>query len=246
MRKLLRSAKRKIVKRLGKDASFDKYNASFLNYQEAAKQAGIAPTYEKFPIFGEDTPHTGFDHHYVYQGPWVFEKLASIRPKKHVDIGSLINYIGFFSVLQPTVFVDIRPTKAEFTNFIEVEGSILNLPFEDNSLDSVSCLHVIEHIGLGRYGDPIDPLGTIHAAKELCRVLKPGGHLYVSTPVGREITYFNAHRVTSPQHILDYFGDLKLIAMDGILDSGKLVRNTTASRLAKNNYACGLFHFTKE
>jgi hypothetical protein len=29
----------------------------------------------------------------------------------------------------------------------------------DGYCDSLSCLHALEHFGLGRYGDPIDPRG---------------------------------------------------------------------------------------
>ena len=65
-----------------------------------------------------------------------------------------------------------------------------------------------EHIGLGRYGDPLDPLGTRKAAAELQRVLAPGGQLLFSLPVGRPRVEFNAHRVHDPHEVASWFDGL--------------------------------------
>jgi hypothetical protein len=45
-------------------------------------------------------------------------------------------------------------------------------------------MHVVEHVGLGRYGDPIDANGDAQAIKELKCVLWPGGVLYFVVPTG--------------------------------------------------------------
>jgi hypothetical protein len=56
-------------------------------------------------------------------------------------------------------------------------------------------MHVIEHIGLGRYGEALDPDGDLKAIRELVRVLAAGGNLLVVVPVGRPRIQFNAHRI---------------------------------------------------
>ncbi|MCP2789027.1 DUF268 domain-containing protein, partial [Salmonella enterica subsp. enterica serovar Typhimurium] len=84
----------------------------------------------------------------------------------------------------------------------------LGLP--DASLPSLSCLHVVEHVGLGRYGDPLDIAGSERALAELQRVLAPEGRLYLSVPVGRERICYNAHRVFSPRSIVDALSGLAL------------------------------------
>eukprot|EP00045_Choanoeca_perplexa_P014444 m.170029 g.170029 ORF g.170029 m.170029 type:complete len:319 (+) comp16678_c0_seq4:755-1711(+) len=51
-----------------------------------------------------------------------------------------------------------------------------------------------DHDGLGRYGDPLQPMGDLKAMR-LCRcVLKPGGKLLVSFPVGPDAVVYNLHR----------------------------------------------------
>ena len=107
-------------------------------------------------------------------------------------------FITTLSAFTQVVFLDIRPLQISIpVNCLA--GDILNLPFASNSVPSLSCLHVAEHIGLGRYGDNLNPLGTILACKELERVLLPGGNLYFSIPIGRQGVYFNAHEFMIPK-----------------------------------------------
>src|SRR5262249_34943075 len=120
------------------------------------------------------------------------------------------------------------------------------LPFADGGIPSLSCLHVIEHIGLGRYGDPLDPSGAERAAKELQRVLAPGGRLYLSTPVGRERVCFNAHRVFAPDTIVRIFSDLKPPHFAYVDDDGALHTSAAPDDARSLDYGCGLFRFAKE
>jgi SAM-dependent methyltransferase len=121
-----------------------------------------------------------------------------------------------------------------------VAGSVLDLPFADGSLESVSCLHVAEHIGLGRYGDPLDPLGTRNAAAELRRVLAPGGQLLFSLPVGRPRVESNAHRVHDPLEVRSWFADLELVEFAGVDDAQVFRRHRSLDELAGSTYACGM------
>ncbi|MCW5211926.1 DUF268 domain-containing protein [Desulfobulbus sp. TB] len=133
-------------------------------------------------------------------------------PKSHVDIGSHHTFVAHLSKVLPVTMVDIRPLALDMLSINFKKGSILSLPYPDNSLDSVSSLCVVEHIGLGRYGDPLDPDGTEKALQELKRVITPSGYLYISLPVDdRNITYFNAHRAFTEQYILDMFPDFDVV-----------------------------------
>ena len=119
-----------------------------------------------------------------------------------MDVGAQINWVTCLSAVVNTVTIDIRPLSRAFENLESRAGSILAMPFPDHSVPSLASLHVAEHIGLDRYGDPLDPLGTRKAISELARVVAVGGSLYFGQPVGRPQVYFNAHRVhhTSAHH----------------------------------------------
>ncbi len=118
--------------------------------------------------------------------------------------------------------------------------------FKKNSISSLSCLNVAEHIGLGKYGDKLDPYGTKKACGELAKILAPGGNLYFSGSVGYERVCFNAHRVNSPKKIVEYFKDLELVELSAIDDQNKFVENIDIEILENSSFACGLFHFIKK
>lgn len=198
------------------------------------------------PCLGDWTVSTPFDPHYFYQGAWAARKLKKIAPKKHVDIASSVLMVSVVSGFIDTVFVDYRPLKANLSGLNSIPGDILDLPFEDRSIGSLSCLHVIEHIGLGRYGDPLDPLGSLKGALELQRVLERGGDLLVSLPIGRERVCFNAHRVHSPSGVLNLFSSLQLIDFSYVDDAGVFHENSQLDQANNLDYGCGLFHFQKQ
>ncbi len=197
------------------------------------------------PCLAENTKTAKFDTHYFYQDIWAFKKIIENRIKSHIDIGSRVDFVGFLSAITSITFVDIRPLKANLANFNSIKGDILSLPFGDNSVFSLSCLHVAEHIGLGRYGDSLDPLGTKKACQELSRVLAKGGDLYFSLPIGKPRICFNAHRIHSSEQILQYFNGLKLIEFSGINDEGEFKENIDINTFKESDYACGLFWFKK-
>jgi hypothetical protein len=197
------------------------------------------------PMLLDKTISQPFDKQYFYQGVWAFEKIKMASPAKHVDVGAQIDLIGFLSTITFVEYIDIRVLEIDLPNYSCKKGSILQLPYNNESLRSISCLHVAEHIGLGRYGDILDPLGTVKACKELARVLAPGGNLYFSLPVGIEKVCFNAHRIHSPRTILSYFEGLELIDLSGVNDSGKFIRNISLEELERSQYAVGFFHFKK-
>lgn len=164
------------------------------------------------PCILDKTSSTPVDPVYFYQDSWCAKKVFDQKPEHHYDIGSMAEMNGIISQFVPTTMVDIRPVNLAMPGFFFKTGSILNLPFADNSLSSLSSICVVEHIGLGRYGDALDPYGTEKAIAELKRVLSPGGNLYLSVPVDNQSKiYFNAHRAFTRDHILKLLKPLKIV-----------------------------------
>jgi SAM-dependent methyltransferase len=202
--------------------------------------------FDLYPVIHDKTAITHFDNHYFYQDVWAFRCIVERSPKCHVDVGSRVDFVGFLTaIVNKVFFVDIRPIQAYLPGLFQAQGDIINLPFADNSVMSLSCLHVAEHIGLGRYGDQIDPQGTEKACKELSRMLGPNGDLYFSLPVGYPRVCFNAHRIHSPSQIVQYFEGLDLTEFAGVDDSGQFMRFRNVDAFEKQSYACGFFHFRK-
>ena len=192
------SLKKQVVSCRREIASWQRFWKSYNLYQDLAPEEKEFLIDNLYPCLGDDTSETSIEPIYFYQDCWAFEKIVNNKPKSHVDIGSHHKFVALLSKVVPTTMVDIRPLSLPLETLNFKRGSILELPFEDNSLESVSSLCVVEHIGLGRYGDPLDPEGSIKAINELKRVLKPGGKLYFSVPVGdKNITAFNAGRIFS-------------------------------------------------
>jgi hypothetical protein len=186
-----------------------------------------------------------FDRHYFYQDAWAARRVADAAPDSHVDVGSRVDLVGFMTSLCEVTFVDIRPLQADLDRLTCVAGTVLDLPFGDRSVQSISCLHVIEHIGLGRYGDPLDPEGTAKAVRELGRVVAPGGQLLLSTPVGAPRTVWNSHRVSDPVALAGALPELELAEFAGVDDDGGFRRHRDPSELAGQTYACGMYRFVR-
>ena len=206
---------------------------------------GAAPRRELYPQLHDRLPTSAYDQHYFHQDIWAARHVARFAPQRHVDVGSRVDLVGFLTAITHVTFVDIRPLEADLEDFESIAGSVLAMPFDDASVASLSCLHVAEHIGLGRYGDPLDPQGTRKAAVELARVLAPAGQLLFSGPVGVPRTCFNAHRIHAPQDVVQMFDGLTLTEFGGIDDAGRFAVPRALEDLAGADYACGLFRFTR-
>lgn len=200
------------------------------------------------PIFIDKTSTTQFEPHYVYHPAWAARIVAKTNPAKHVDIASILQFSTIVSAFVPVEFYDYRPAHLKLSGYKSEHGDLTNLHFPSDSVESLSCMHTLEHVGLGRYGDPIDALGDIKAAAELARVLKVGGSFIFVTPVGKPKIEFNAHRIYSYEQVLALFPTLKLVEFSLVPDDYKkygLITHANPEIVAEQNWGCGCFVFTK-
>lgn len=201
----------------------------------------ITNTANLFPRIYDKTTATGLDPVYFFQGTWCAKKIFEAKPEKHYDVGSQAIMVGIISQFTPTIMVDIRPLPLSLPGLSFIKGDITKLPFIDNTINSLSSICVIEHIGLGRYGDPLDTFGSEKAAKELIRVLAKNGSLYISVPIDSENrVYFNAHRAFNRQYILDLFKELTL-KEERYVYGNEMFSNYDISK----GFGTGLYRFIK-
>ena len=241
--RFLRSAIKKAI-------NFLLYYRDYLTFKKLNDNRLTISFRDRYLCLKERVSSTSFDSHYLYHTAWAARILASTKPKEHIDIGSCLRFVSIVSAFVTFRFFDFRPPNLKLSNLQSEHANITSLPFNGNSVKSLSCMHVLEHIGLGRYGDQLDPIGDIKAAKELERVLAKGGQLLFVVPVsGKPRIHFNAHRIYSFDMIIDMFSDLKLIEFSLIPDNANnigIIVNATKNQANEQKYGCGCFHFIKE
>jgi SAM-dependent methyltransferase len=203
---------------------------------------------EWMPVLTEWEDQAGIpDPYYFYQDLWAARLIYRRSPARHVDVGSRIDgFIAHLLTFMRVTVVDIRQLRSTVPglDFIRSDATDLR-EFLDDSIESLSSLHAVEHFGLGRYGDPVDPQAPFKVMAAFVRVLAPGGFLYFSVPVGRERLVFNAHRIFAPSTITSALDGLKLLSFSAVSDRGELLENIDPGAALTFEYGCGLFEFTK-
>jgi len=204
--------------------------------------------WDSWPFIFDKTISTPFDRHYIYHTAWAARKVKEINPPKHVDISSSLSFCSIVSAFVPVAFYDYRPANLHLDGLTSQSANLTSLHFESNSIHSLSCMHTIEHIGLGRYGDPIDPDGDIKAINELKRVVAQGGYLIFVTPIGKKKLLFNGMRIYSYDQIINLFKDLTLVEFSLIHEyeeDGAITINASEFVADLEEYGCGCFLFKK-
>lgn len=224
----------------------DKFQKDLILFNKLGIDYGIQVKNEDlFPCLNDNTEYTGFDAHYIYHPAWAARIVKQISPSIHIDISSTLHFCSILSAFIPVKFYDYRPAILNLDNLNSLKADLMNLPFEDNSIESISCMHTVEHIGLGRYGDPLDPMGDIKAIKELKRVCASGGNLLFVVPVGSPKIMFNAHRIYDCEVIFDHFEGFELKDFSVVLDNSDFIQNPPLEMVRNQSYACGCFWFKK-
>ena len=204
-----------------------------------------------WPVIKDKYKYAGAIGNYFWQDLWAARMVIQSGVKQHFDIGSSL--YGFISNILSAglevTMIDIRefPCEVEHLHTIVDDATSLR-QIEDESIESMSALCSLEHFGLGRYGDPVDPESCFKCFENIQRKLKKGGRLYISVPVGKERVEFNAHRVFYASTIIECFSTLHLEEFSCAAE-GKIEYHVDIHKYDNDphngEYRYGLFSFVK-
>ena len=192
--------------------------------------------------------------HYFHQDLLVSRRIFINKPELHVDVGSRIDgFVAHVASFRDIEVFDIRPLISNIPKIKFIRADLMGTIGEDliDYCDSLSCLHALEHFGLGRYGDPVKYDGYLHGLSNMYKILKQNGKFYFSVPIGPQRIEFNAHRVFSLEYLLNLFeGKYHVDYFSYVDDQGDLNKNANLTNdKIKNNfgcfYGCGIFEMTK-
>lgn len=195
----------------------------------------------------------GVKNEYFWQDLMVAQKIFENKPHKHVDIGSRVDgFVAHVAAFREIELFDVRPITMKIPGVIFKQANLMESVAGMNGYcDSLSCLHALEHFGLGRYGDPIDPKGFECGMINMACLLKNNGYFYLSVPIGLKRVEFNAQHVFDPRRIISLAKEnsLQLSAFTLIGPNGQvdafLPDEKQLADLASQRYALGLFTFVK-
>lgn len=194
---------------------------------------------------------------YFWQDLLVARAIHEAKPTKHVDIGSRVDgFVAHVASFREIEVFDVRPITSVLPGVIFRQADLMipeafGTSIFRNYCDSLSCLHAIEHFGLGRYGDPINPQGYQLGIANMSHMLQVGGTFYLSAPIGKERVEFNANWVFDPRSIVSCAEEAGMTLKKLILitpDQGAQnsdIDDEAMVALALLTYQLGLFIFTK-
>jgi SAM-dependent methyltransferase len=228
---------------------FPKYRKQ---YSEFKKTGGVV-TRKNVILTDYDDQAGSASGHYFHQDLLVASFIHKHNPVRHIDVGSRIDgFIAHVASFRQIDVMDVRNLEnTGHKNISFIKADLMNHnSAQSNITDSISCLHAIEHFGLGRYGDPIDPNGHKKGFNNMLRMLKPGGIFYISFPiVNQNEVHFNAHRIFHPKDIYTWIeggASLSLERFDYVDDAGKLHQNINIEiENIDVIFGCGIYTFKK-
>jgi SAM-dependent methyltransferase len=222
--------------------------------RQAEKVGKDFPFTKLYPCLEEKDGESGIiAEHYFLQDLFVAQKIFQINPSRHVDIGSRID--GFVAHVASFREIEVFDVRGQNLDIANIRFTRADLTAEDFSFvdycDSLSCLHAMEHFGLGRYGDRLNYRGHLVGWDNMFRMLKQGGKFYFSVPIGEQRIEFNAHRVFSVAYLLHLMeGRYDIDSFSYINNENRLITHAVLDERSVGNnfgchYGCGIFELTK-
>ena len=208
-----------------------------------------------YPCYEDKKDNAGsLGFHYFYQDLYVAQRIYQNNPVRHIDIGSNIGgFVAHVASFREIEVFDIRPLNNPIHNVRFKQFDVMRFREDDmESADSISCLHALEHFGLGRYGDPICNDGYLIGFINIYKFLKPKGKFYFSVPMGKQRVVFHAHRVFSLKYLLELITPYYDINIFSYIDDNNVFYEnveTSEEKILSNcgcSLGCAIFELTKK
>lgn len=169
---------------------------------------------------------------YMYGSNWILKAVEKygIQNKRVAVIGSLVPWIEAILLNNNNVVttVEYNVPDVDYPNLSAI--SYWDFQKTENQYDCVVTYSSVEHSGLGRYGDPLDPDADLKTMSDIHRNLTKNGTLIWGAPVGHDAVVWNAHRI---------YGNVRLpLLFNGFSELEWIDVNKTAilnQRLASNS-----------
>lgn len=221
---------------------------------QSAVSSAVFPVTSLRPVYSDKEDTAGsLLLHYFYQDLHVAQRIFLHNPATHADVGSRIDgFVAHVASFRKIDVYDVRPLETAIPNVSFYQADMMQADtVKEASVDSLSCLHALEHFGLGRYGDPISFEGYLTGFNTMTRMLKKGGRMYLSVPIGPQRIEFHAHRVFSVEYLQKMVAEhYEIVQFSYIDDNNVFYPNVTLTpENAGNNfgciYGCGIFELIK-
>jgi len=168
----------------------------------------------------------------IVEYPWVLKNLPS--GGKVLDIGSTGSQLPIMlSCLGYHVWtIDVR--NYEYAglsdNLHSIVGDIRETSFPNSFFDVVVAVSTIEHVGLGRYNDPIDTEGDKNVMKEIKRIMSRNGLLLITVPFGKKAVTL-LHRVYDENTLLSLLKGFDIQSIEYFIRMNRLWINATKEQV---------------
>lgn len=244
------------LKKRKKDTSLEWYKQDYIKFVEMSKDVSDFKILDNFSCVHDKNDDSGvISGAYFHQDLYVAKQIYNNNPIRHVDVGSRIDgFVAHVAIFRNIEIIDIRKLNSKVENIVfkQIDLTSELLPDQKDYCDSISSLHALEHFGLGRYGDSIDPLGHLKGFSNISMILKPGGLFYFSVPMGEQRIEFNAHRIFSLEYLIEWVEkDFEINLFSYVDDKGDFFENVdlTNDTILNNfncNHGCAIFVLKKK
>jgi hypothetical protein len=111
--------------------------------------------------------------YYCHQDLVIAKCMYRNKPVSHLDVGSRTDgFVFHVAVFREIEVFDIRPVRSGVANIKLIQADLMDRNWSlTGYCDSISCLHALEHFGLGRYGDATDAQGHLRDFENINKTL---------------------------------------------------------------------------